>query len=60
MNEKTTVALDMGKSDRRDAVTALIEHLMYYPIREDEHSQKEIIDYNMGMSVLFDCLRSTY
>jgi len=60
MNEKTTIALDMGKSDLRDAVTALIEHLTYNPIREDEHSRKEIIDYNMGMSVLFDCLRSTY
>lgn len=58
--EKTTVDLDMDKSELRSAMTALIEHLMYNPIHEDEHSQAEIIDYNMGMSVLFDCLRSTY
>lgn len=58
--EKTTVALDMGKSELRAAVTALIEHLTYNPIREDEHSRAEIIEYNMGMSVLFDCLRSTF
>ena len=58
--EQTTIALPMGKQDIQQAVTAIIEELTLNPFQMDEHTEKQQIAYNMGMSILFETLRSTF
>lgn len=58
--EQTTIALPLGKQDIQKAVTALIEELTLNPFQLDMHTEKEQILYNMGMSILFETLRSTF
>ncbi len=58
--EKTTIAFELTKQDIQLATTAVIEQLMLNPLQTDEHTQREIINYYMGVGMLFDCLRSTF
>lgn len=50
----------MDKESLREGVTRLIEHITTNPLNDDELSDKERIEYNMGVTALFDCLRQTY
>ena len=58
--EQTTIALPLGKQDIQKAVTALIEELTLNPFQLDMHTENEQIFHNMGMSILFETLRSTF
>lgn len=58
--DETTITIQMGKQELQQAVTTVIELLTQSPFQFDEHSNKEIAEYNHGMSLLFDCLRSTF
>ncbi len=58
--EQTTIALSLGKADVQQGVAAVLEQLATQPLQLDEHTQQEIIAYNMGMSILFETLRSTF
>lgn len=58
MNE-TTITLPMGKADLQEAATAVIEQLATAPPDTGSMSQEQSISYNMGLSILFACLRST-
>lgn len=58
--EKTVITIDMDKASLREAMTQLIEYLTTTPPDPDELGSKERISYNMGISTLFDCLRSTF
>ena len=59
MNE-TTITLPMGKADLQEAATAVIEQLATAPPDTGSMSQEQSISYNMGLSILFACLRSTF
>ena len=56
MAHQTTVTIDMDKESMQRAATAVIEHLAIYPPSEDEHTT----DFNLGMQILFDCLKATF
>lgn len=60
MEQETTINLHMEKEDIQIAVTAILEQLSLTPPEKSEHTQAEIIAYNMGLHLLFDCLRSTF
>ena len=55
MERQTNVIIDMDKDTLQLAVTSVIEHLSLYPPTEEENT----MGYNLGLQVLFDCLRST-
>ena len=59
MNQ-TTITLPMGKADLQEAATAVIEQLATAPPDTGSMSQEKYISYNMGLSILFACLRSTF
>ena len=48
----------MGKADLQEAAMALIEQLATAPPDTGSMSQEQSISYNMGLSILFACLRS--
>lgn len=50
----------MGKADLQEAATAVIEQLATAPPDIENMSQEQSITYNMGLSILFACLRSTF
>ncbi len=50
----------MGKADIQQAVTAVIEQLTLNPFQVEEHTEQELIAYNMGVTFLFACMRSTF
>ena len=50
----------MGKADLQEAAMALIEQLATAPPDIENMSQEQSISYNMGLSILFTCLRSTF
>ena len=50
----------MGKADLQEAAMALIEQLATAPPDTGSMSQEKYISYNMGLSILFACLRSTF
>lgn len=58
--EQTTITLSMCKEDVQHAVAAVLERLAIYPPQLENYAQSDIIAYNMGMSLLFECLRSTF
>lgn len=58
--EKTVITIDMDKESLREAVTRLIEYITTNPLNAEELGSKERIEYNMGVSALFACLRQTY
>lgn len=58
--EKTVITIDMDKESLREAVTRLIEYITMNPFSFEEMNDKERIEYNMGVSALFTCLRQTY
>ena len=57
--KETTITLPMGKADLQEAATAVIEQLATAPPDTGSMSQEQHISYNMGLSILFACLRST-
>ena len=59
MNE-TTLTLPLGQADLQEAATAVIEQLATAPPDTGSMSQEQSISYNMGLSILFACLRSTF
>ena len=50
----------MGKADLQEAATAVIEQLATAPPDIENMSQEQTATYNMGLSILFACLRSTF
>ena len=58
--KETTITLPMGKADLQEAAMALIEQLATAPPDTGSMSQEQVISYNMGLSILFACLRSTF
>lgn len=54
--EETTVTIDLGKDDIRIAATSVLEYLSIYPPMEDERN----IEFNMGVHMLYDILKSTF
>lgn len=58
--EKTVITIDMDKASLRDGVTRLLEYITTNPFNADEVSDKEQLEYNMGVYALFACLRQTY
>ena len=58
--KETTITLPMGKADLQEAAMALIEQLATAPPDTGSMSQEQYISYNMGLSILFACLRSTF
>ena len=50
----------MGKADLQEAAMAVIEQLATAPPDTGSMSQEQVISYNMGLSILFACLRSTF
>lgn len=58
--EKTVITLDMDKESLREGVTRVIEYITKNPLNAEEVSDNELIEYNMGVSALFACLRQTY
>lgn len=58
--KETTITLPMGKADLQEAATAVIEQLATAPPDTGSMSQEQSISYNMGLSILFACLRSTF
>ena len=59
MNQ-TTVTLPMGKADLQEAAMAVIEQLATAPPDTGSMSEEQSISYQMGLSILFACLRSTF
>ena len=59
MNQ-TTITLQMGKADLQEAAMAVIEQLATAPPDTGSMSEEQSISYNMGLSILFACLRSTF
>ena len=59
MNQ-TTITLPMGKSDLQEAAMAVIEQLATAPPDTGSMSEEQSISYQMGLSILFACLRSTF
>ena len=58
--KETTITLPMGKADLQEAATAVIEQLATAPPDTGSMSPEQSISYNMGLSILFACLRSTF
>lgn len=58
--KETTVTLPMGKADLQQAATAVIEYLSTTPPDTESMSQEQSVSYNMGLGILFTCLRSTF
>ena len=58
--KETTIILPMGKADLQEAAMAVIEQLATAPPDTRSMSQEQYISYNMGLSILFACLRSTF
>ena len=58
--KETTITLPMGKADLQEAATAVIEQLATAPPDTGIMSEEKSISYNMGLSILFACLRSTF
>ena len=58
--KETTITLPMGKADLQEAATAVIEQLATAAPDIESMSQEQSISYNMGLSILFACLRSTF
>ena len=50
----------MGKAALQEAATAVIEQLATAPPDTGSMSEEQSISYNMGLSILFACLRSTF
>ena len=59
MNQ-TTITLPKGKADIQEAATAVIEQLATAPPDTGSMSEEQSISYNMRLSILFACLRSTF
>lgn len=58
--DQTHIALSMDKTDIQQAVTAVIEQLTLNPFQVDQHTPQELAAYNMGVTFLFACMRSTF
>ena len=58
--EKTVITIDMDKASLREAMTRIIEYITLNSPNSDEFSNKERIEYNLGLAALFTCLRQTY
>lgn len=58
--KETTITLPMCKADLQEAAMALIEQLATAPPDTGSMSEEQSISYNMGLSILFACLRSTF
>lgn len=58
--DKTTITIDMDKESLREGVTRIIEYITTHPLNAEELDSQERIEYNMGVTALFDCLRQTY
>lgn len=58
--KETTITLPMGKADLQEAATAVIEQLATAPPDTGSMSEEQSISYNMGLSILFACLRYTF
>ena len=58
--KETTITLPIGKADLQAAGTAVIVHLATAPPDTGSMSEEQSISYNMGLSILFACLRSTF
>ena len=58
--EKTVITIDMDKESLREAMTRIIEYITLAPPDPDEFGSKERIEYNLGLDVLFSCLRQTF
>lgn len=58
--EETVFKIDMDKDSLREGLTQLIEYVTKNSPAPDELNSRERIDYNMGVCVLFACLRQTF
>ena len=58
--ERTVITIDMDKESLREAMTRIIEYITLTPPDPDEFGSKERIEYNLGLDVLFSCLRQTF
>lgn len=58
--EKTVITIDMDKASLREGITRIIEYITTNPLNAEELGSKECIEYNMGVTALFDCLRQTF
>lgn len=58
--DTTSINFRMEKADIQTAVTAILERLALTPPQEVEYTPEEDIAYNMGLHLLFECLRSTF
>lgn len=58
--ETTTVVINMDNESLREAMIQLIKYIVMEPPSPDEFEQSEMIAYNSGIRVLFDCLQSTF
>lgn len=58
--EETVFKIDMDKDSLREGLTQLIEYVTKNSPTPDELSNREQIDYNMGVCALFACLRQTF
>lgn len=57
---KTVISIDLDKESLREGMTRIIEYLTMTPPKTEELDNKGRIEYNLGISALFACLRQTY
>lgn len=50
----------MDKKSLREAMTRIIEYVTLTPPDPDEFGNKERIEYNLALDVLFTCLRQAF
>lgn len=55
-----TITLSMDKEELQKAMTALLEQLSFNPFEPENHTRAEQISFNMGLGVIFECMRSTF
>lgn len=58
--EKTTITIDMDKESLREGMTRIIEYITMTPPDVEELDSKQRLEYNLGLSALFACLRQTF
>lgn len=58
--EKTTITIDMDKESLREGMTRIIEYITMTPPSAEELDSQQRIEYNLGLSALFACLRQTF
>lgn len=58
--EKTTITIDMDKESLREGMTRIIEYITMTLPDMEELDSKQRLEYNLGLSALFACLRQTF